>query len=343
MALPHLSALSTDFVCGTARFIIPMRALVERGLCTADIGYVNVPGARLSVSPGNVVLLQRNANMGQGMQAQLRGVGCRIIHDIDDLLWDIPPDNPAYRVMDAAAQAQMIGAMREADLVTTSTEPLRNELARLGIAATVLPNVLDPNEWAHLRIPRAPHPKPRVGWYGQVNVHVGDLAVINEVVRALIDQVQFVFFGDLPPNMADLAPRLEFVPQVALPFFPATLARLDLDLMLAPLAENRFNEAKSNLRLLYAGMLGYPVVASDVVAHRGLPAKLVPNAAPLWVEAIRERLADPGAAWREGAALHEAVLANFVTERWIGPYYQTWTGRVLEAAPSRSAAIKLEA
>jgi hypothetical protein len=167
--------------------------------------------------------------------------------------------------------------------------------------------------------------------------------VINQVVRALIDHVQWVFFGDLPPNMTDLAPRLEFVQQIALPFFPATLARLDLDLMLAPLAENRFNEAKSNLRLLYAGMLGYPVVASDVPAHRGLPAKLVPNQWGAWLEAIQERLSDPAAAQREGQVLRDFVRANFITDRHLETYYQTWTGKVPEDSRSRSAAIKLEA
>ena len=50
---------------------------------------------------------------------------------------------------------------------------------------------------------------------------------------------------------------------------PEALASLNLDLALAPLESNSFNEAKSHLKLIEYGILGFPVICSDVTAYRG--------------------------------------------------------------------------
>ena len=47
--------------------------------------------------------------------------------------------------------------------------------------------------------------------------------------------------------------------------YPRALAALDLDLALAPVEQNLFNECKSNLRLLEYGACGFPVVCSDAL------------------------------------------------------------------------------
>jgi O-antigen biosynthesis protein len=326
VARPSFMALAADFVCGTIRLITPLRAMVENGMCKGDVGYLFMPDPKLTVAPGSVVLMQRQANLGAANYAQLRSLGCGIAHDIDDLLWAVPPDNPAHGAMTTDAQAVMFAAMREADRVTCSTECLRQELLQLGITATVLPNVLDPHEWLHLRVPRAPRLKARVGWYGQRQVHLSDLAQLNDVVRTLIDEVQWVFFGEFPSALNDLVNRIEFVSQVALPLFPATLAALDLDLMLSPLAQNRFNRSKSHVRLLHAGILSYSVIATDIEAHAGFPVKLVPNEPAAWVSAIRERIADPSAMRREGEALREFVLRNYMVDSWAAAYLNAWSG-----------------
>ncbi|MBK8533723.1 MAG: hypothetical protein IPL59_00575 [Candidatus Competibacteraceae bacterium] len=49
---------------------------------------------------------------------------------------------------------------------------------------------------------------------------------------------------------------------------PAALAALDLDPAVAPLEHHRFNRAKSNLRLLEYGVLGWPVVCTDILPYQ---------------------------------------------------------------------------
>jgi hypothetical protein len=60
----------------------------------------------------------------------------------------------------------------------------------------------------------------------------------------------------------------EFHSGVPIEEYPRKLASLNLDLALAPLEENAFNECKSNLRLLEYGACGFPVIATDIVCYQ---------------------------------------------------------------------------
>jgi hypothetical protein len=94
--------------------------------------------------------------------------------------------------------------------------------------------------------------------------------------------------------------------------YPQKLATLNLDLAVAPLEHNRFNECKSNLRLLEYGVLGWPVIASDIAPYREGPVCLVRNQARAWIKAIRERTHDLDASRQEGD-----VLRDWVRENWL--------------------------
>jgi O-antigen biosynthesis protein len=323
--LPAITALTTDFVCGTFRFANPLRVMVEQGRCKGDVYSLFAQDRPLAINSGQIVLLQRERNLGD-LFDKLRHAGCRIIYDIDDLLWCLPPDNVNVAAMSAQALEPMFSQMKRADCVTCSTDVLRSELEKIGISARVLPNALVASDWTSLKIARRARLKPRVGWYGQQLVHVGDIALLDGVVRSLINEVQWVFFGDIPASMNDLSDRIEFRSHVALQLFPATLAALDLDLVLSPLAQNRFNESKSNLRLLQAGILGYPVVATEIAAHSGVPVKLVQNSPQAWIEAIRERIVEPDYMRREGAELREFVLKHYTLDSLVPLFEQAWTG-----------------
>ncbi len=99
-----------------------------------------------------------------------------------------------------------------------------------------------------------------------------------------------------------------------LDLYPAALARLDLDLALAPIEQNLFNECKSNLRLLEYGACAVPLVCSDVGPYRdgSLPVTRVRNRHRDWVAAIRAHLADAGARADAGDALRAAVHRDWM-------------------------------
>jgi len=94
------------------------------------------------------------------------------------------------------------------------------------------------------------------------------------------------------------------------------LASLDLDIALAPLEDNPFNACKSNLRLLEYGAMGWPVVCSDVYPFRtsSPPVTSVGTAHDDWMQAIRQLMADPGLRARQGKAMNQWLIDNYLLE-----------------------------
>ena len=98
--------------------------------------------------------------------------------------------------------------------------------------------------------------------------------------------------------------------------YPAKLASLNLDLAVAPLEIHPFNESKSNLRLLEYGVLGWPVICTDIYPYRtnNPPVIYVQNQVDEWVAAIRQILADKAALVDAGSALKAWVLEHYMLE-----------------------------
>jgi hypothetical protein len=133
------------------------------------------------------------------------------------------------------------------------------------------------------------------------------------VVRDLADEVDWVFMGMCPDKLKPYVK--EFHPGVRIHEYPAKLAALNLDLALAPLEENPFNECKSNLRLLEYGICGFPVVCSDITCYRDdLPVTRVKNRYKDWMGAIRMHLLDRDATVAAGDRLRDAVRNGWMLE-----------------------------
>jgi hypothetical protein len=328
----RITALGAYPVCAVYRFELPLRAMIARGWCSAALygaagGLFDYPSIAddFTFSAANPVLTQRHIALDAPTVDLMHANACRFVHDIDDLLWAIPADNPGAAELPPALLAKIDASLRLADLVTASTEPLAAALEARGIPAVVIPNLLDPADW-QIAPRRAERTRLRVGWYGQRDLHVADLTLITRVVSELADAVDFVFYGDVPAGLATRGTRLETYAGTAIELFPAMLAQLDLDVLLAPLARNAFNECKSNLRLLQAGMLGYAVLATDIEPHRTLPVSLIDNSPESWIRALRERIGERDALAAEGERLRAAVSARYLLDdRWAERVYTTWT------------------
>ena len=133
------------------------------------------------------------------------------------------------------------------------------------------------------------------------------------MVEALSDEVEWVFFGMCPDKLKPFVH--EIVPPVAIGDYPKRLASLNLDLALAPLEDNTFNQCKSNLRLLEYGACGFPVVCSDVRPYQGdLPVTRVKPRFRDWVDAIRMHVNDLDAAAKAGDALRAAVQRDWMLD-----------------------------
>jgi hypothetical protein len=132
-----------------------------------------------------------------------------------------------------------------------------------------------------------------------------------------------VFFGMCPDALRPFV--AEYHPWVALYDYAAKLASLDLDLAVAPLEHHPFNEAKSNLRLLEYGVLGYPVLCTDILPYQGdLPVVRTANKHRDWVRAIRDMVADRDACRRAGEELRQAVVRDWMLEDHLDEWKRAW-------------------
>lgn len=204
-----------------------------------------------------------------------KAIGKKIIYELDDDFWHLPVKNPVYRYYQSGGLTKLNEFLRSADVVTVSTTPLKRTVDAMHDHVVVLPNAVDPDmadaiadSRAGRRVGRSE--TVRIGWSGS-NFHEGDLdcAIGALIGLAKRPDVQLVFFGWVPDRIRQevSADKLEIYPFVPTNRYYHAMAALRLDIGLAPLSDNRFNEAKSNLKYLEYSMFKIPTVASPVYPY----------------------------------------------------------------------------
>lgn len=248
----------------------------------------------------------------------------RIVMDFDDLLTDLSPHNHFHRTVWKDMPRRLHALGRLSDCLTVSTSALAEEMRAYHNDVRIVPNGIDPTLWPQpdQDQPQKHSSKLRVGWAGSIS-HAADLALLRSVVTELANEVEWVFFGMC---LEDMRPHLtEFHRGVSFADYPRKLAELGLDLAIAPLELNRFNECKSNLRLLEYGALGIPTIATDIEPYRcGLPVTLVNNRPESWIRAIRDRLGERDTLRAEGSRLRDAVLKDWTQEQMLPAWLEAW-------------------
>lgn len=255
---------------------------------SADVVYVGDRHVRVD---HDIVALHRicaNAE-GRAYGRAARACGATLVYGADDLVFDSPTElsaSPSYadkrRRHYAALHARMA---RDADAVLVSTEFLAQRARALTggtkpvrvVRNFLSRELLEISDRAALSRPQRESGPPRrvtLGYLSGTPTHDADLASIAgplaDALRAfpnaellLVGPVQLPsgFTSGLPPVRIRRAP---FVPWRDLPGILATV-----DINLAPLdLANVFNHAKSAIKLLEAGAVGVPTVASATAGFR---------------------------------------------------------------------------
>lgn len=313
--IPRVLAHPADpWGSGQYRVIQPFEALRGAGHAEGAL-YATLldPVEQARIDPDVVVLQRRISDEDlERMRRMPRFSRALKIYELDDYLPNLPAKSAHREHMPRDILRTLRQAFARVDRVVVSTPALAEALAGLHPDIRIAHNRLPPGWWKGLPAPRrGTGTRPRVGWAGGVG-HTGDLEMVADVVAELAGEVDWVFFGMCPER---LRPHVaEFHPGVDIEAYPRYLARLDLDLAIAPLEQNRFNECKSNLRLLEYGACAVPVVCSDVGPYRdeSLPVTRVRNRHRDWIAAIRAHLADAGARADAGDALRAAVHRDWM-------------------------------
>lgn len=275
-SLRVLYLLGDQMGCGWYRCMMP--GIYLRNLHGVDARAATSlsPTVREFARDADILVFQRQ--MHDDVLAFLyeqKAMGKKIVYEMDDDFWHIPVKNPAYRYYQAEGLARLTRFLEAADLVTVSTEPLKRVVETVHDRVVVLPNSVDPDVAKAIAAPRRGEASGssgtvRIGWSGS-QFHYGDLDCATDALVQLsrAPHVTLVFSGWVPDRLRREVPagRLEIHPFVPTNTYYHALARLRLDIGLAPLRENRFNEAKSNVKYLEYSMFGVPTVASPVFPY----------------------------------------------------------------------------
>jgi GT2 family glycosyltransferase len=319
MALPLMGG------SGEYRVVTPLDALSYAGIAQCEYyrykhnitRSLRIPEyARLAP---DVVVFHAAVNDNQLLQIEevkgfLPEIKC--IYTIDDLLTNVPEYSPAYKSTKqyfSNAKQRLRRALAACDALIVSTQPLADLCEDMIDEIHVVPNRLTVQKWGNLSPAINEGEKPRIGWAG-AQQHKGDLAIIAEVVKATADKVDWIFMGmcaeEIEPYIKELH---DFVDIEA---YPEKLASLALDLAIAPLEVNEFNEAKSNLRLLEYGIMGWPVICTDIYPYQtnNAPVTRVKNTKQDWLDAIEHALAHPEERKLAGEQLKAWVLEHYILE-----------------------------
>lgn len=218
-----------------------------------------------------------------------------------------------------------------------STKELARRVAPLTPHVTLLGNQLD--ERLFSRQPAPPTNKgPICFGYMGTRTHLQDLLMILHPLRRFLaaskGKVRFEVIGvaDEPvlESMFDGLPvTIREVPRNAIrypEFMEWTASNLGWDFAIAPLCDDRFNAAKSDLKLLDYGVLGVPALFSRVPAffesvQDGVTGLLVDNTSEAWYEALTKMAEDQPLRARLGAQVKDYVW----TQRTLAQHARHWS------------------
>ncbi len=326
--LPRIVAQPPDLTgVGQYRMIGPLKELEKNGqICSfllpainSGISFLPSPSELSRVKP-DVLFLQNAFSHWHIGEVE---VYLDLFPDIfrvfgqDDIVFAVPPKSSVHKFFGKDTKARLRKAASLCHRVIATSEPIADAMRGMVDDIRIMPNYLERSLWGNLQPPRKERRKLRVGWAG-AQQHQGDLEFIIPVVEATANEVDWIFMGMC---LAKLRYHIAEVHD-AMPFdqYPAGLAALDLDLAIAPLEINRFNAAKSNLRILEYGAVGYPVICTDIEPYRNAPVTRVPNNPQVWIDAIRAHVHDMDATRAAGEQLHEWVLSNWMLDQHLNEW-----------------------
>ena len=329
--------------CGAYRLIWPAQALQALGYqvnivlpnATTGIGGEVDPQTGqlrdIFIPPDADVIVMQRVTLSQLAQAvpMIRARGVAVVIDMDDDLTKIDPSNIAFGSLHPKTGrtphhnwANATRAALDATTVTVSTPALLSVYAPSG-NGLVLPNRIPAS---FLQVEHVD--SNRLGWAGSTHSHPVDLQQVGPAVARLVRE-GFPYWGIGPIEGlrqalgfgSDEDVQVDVSGSVPLPEWAAAVTTLGVGM--APLADTRFNAAKSWLKVLEMSAVGVPWVASPRTEylhfHRRHNVGLMAERPKDWYRQLKRLLTDPGLRAEQSAAGRAAGAANTIEEhawRW---------------------------
>lgn len=97
-----------------------------------------------------------------------------------------------------------------------------------------------------------------------------DFAHVLKCIIDTVDDFQWVFMGAFPMSLRPYiqSGKIEYHPWVPLYNYPEKMKSLKINALVAPLQDNNFNRAKSNLKFIEACAMGLPIACQDMCTYQ---------------------------------------------------------------------------
>jgi glycosyltransferase involved in cell wall biosynthesis len=208
---------------------------------------------------------------------KLKELSIPYILDIDDF-WRLPKFHYAAK---AYKEQDITNAIKDAITyaagVTVTTDKLAAEVRPLNHNVCVLPNAIEwtDDQWAHQKETRTKD-KTRFGWVGGIS-HENDLHLITDAVNTILNKypnVEFHLCGVAPHELIWQRICRHFEDRVIIhtgrPVNEYGAFYSLFDVMLVPLENSKYNNMKSELKVIEAAEYKLPVIASNVSPYKEL-------------------------------------------------------------------------
>lgn len=235
-----------------------------------------------------VVVKQIDTDNGGVFLGACKEARVPIVMDLDDLITELDPDNPAVDLgygEDGKKRAKAVASLSMCDALFTSTLPLAEEYKKVlkevfkkDMPTYVLPNCCDPDLWS--RIKREKDNWMIVGWQGSIT-HDADLKIIIPVMKKLMEKYDNLIFSltggvrqETYDNLFVKSFGQKLLPRVVINKgtqsfnqFPAYLADHQWDIAVCPLKDTKFTRGKSHIKWMENSLVRVPTVASKVYPY----------------------------------------------------------------------------
>lgn len=211
-----------------------------------------------------------------------------LIVDIDDNIWEIKEDQPAYKIYYKGGPTLGFAStyVSNATAVFCSTKPLADyiqnrmkDLYNEDKPVYVLPNCTDPIDWKFKKA-KLDDSKIVIGWQGSTTHHE-DLKIAMPAISKLMieypnlylellggvsDEMVADLFKGVDESVLDRVQTKGGVP--AFDTFPHLMSEQAWDIAIAPITDEPFNHSKSHIKWMEYAMYEIPCIASNVYPYR---------------------------------------------------------------------------
>jgi len=305
------------------RIISPLRKL---GICLIDGLREGLNNLDL-IKEADLVIIQRdfprNLDAFYSIVEKSRYYNKKIVFDIDDLIFELPNDHADRKNFSfSEALLPIYYAIQESNLVTVSTNNLRNYIKNINSNVIVLPNYIDDDIWQIKEIRNTDSNELVIGYMG-TKTHITDLESISTVLTELLAE----FSGKVILKIWGLEPPLDLVNNsyviyddkfnFCYPEFAQYFQQQYIDIAIAPLRYNLFNRCKSAIKFLEYSITGIAGIYSNIDPYSELALNnnekiLLVNSLYEWKIALRKLLED-----REYRLKLASEAQKIVKDSWI--------------------------